>query len=80
MDEVYFSRLFDEELRFCLESVGAILIVGPKFCGKSTTASRYAKTIIDLTDEKNQSQYIHLALNAPDEFLDQGEKPMLIDE
>ena len=80
MDEVYFPRLFDEELKFCLESVGAILIVGPKFCGKSTTASRYAKTIIDLTSEKNQRQYIPLALNAPDEFLNQGEKPMLIDE
>ena len=48
MDEVYIPRLFDKELEFCLESVGAVLIVGPKFCGKSTTASKYAKTIIDL--------------------------------
>ena len=80
MDEVYIPRLFDKELEFCLESVGAVLIVGPKFCGKSTTASKYAKTIIDLTSEKNQRQYIPLALNAPETFLGLGEKPMLIDE
>lgn len=80
MDNVYFPRLFDKELEFCLESVGATLIVGPKFCGKSTTAARYAKTIIDLTDEENQKQYIPIALNAPKTFLGLGEKPMLIDE
>ncbi len=80
MDEEYLPRLFDEQLQFYLRSVGAIVIVGPKFCGKSTTASRYAKTIIDLTEKKDQEQYLSLARNAPDSFLNLGEKPLLIDE
>ena len=80
MDDEYFPRLFDEQLQFYLRSVGAIVIVGPKFCGKSTTASRYAKTIVDLTKNKSQEQYLSLAKNAPDTFLNLGEKPQLIDE
>lgn len=80
MDNCYLPRLFDEELDFYLKSVGAIVIVGPKFCGKSTTAARHAKTIVDLTKSKDQKQYIQLALNAPDVFLNLGEKPQLIDE
>ena len=41
----YIERLFDKELEFYLKSVGAIQIVGPKWCGKSRTAERYAQTI-----------------------------------
>ncbi len=80
MSDVYFPRLFDDQLEFYLRSVGAIVIVGPKFCGKSTTASRQAKTIVDLSKNKDQEQYLSLALNAPDTFLNLGEKPELIDE
>ncbi len=80
MDNCYLPRLFDDELDFYLKSVGAVVIVGPKFCGKSTTAARHAKTIVDLTKSKDQKQYIQLALNAPDMFLNLGDKPQLIDE
>ena len=44
----YIRRLFDATVEFALKSKGALVIVGPKWCGKSTTASRYAKTIIKL--------------------------------
>ena len=45
----YINRLFDRTVEFTLKSKGALVIVGPKWCGKSTTAKRYAKTVIDLT-------------------------------
>lgn len=76
----YINRLFDQELEFCLRSVGAIQIVGPKWCGKSRTAARYAKTTIDLLDDSKRDQYIELAKKAPEVLLNSGEKPILIDE
>lgn len=47
MEKEYIDRLFDKELEFYLKTVGAVQIVGPKYCGKSRTAKRHAKTIID---------------------------------
>lgn len=79
-EKKYLYRLFDDKLQFYLRSVGAVLITGPKFCGKSTTASRYAKTSIDLTKSATRDYYISLAKVSPDHFLNLGEKPMLIDE
>ena len=76
----YIKRIFDDVLDFSMRSKGAVVIVGPKWCGKSTTASRYAKTIIDLMPLETRNQYIALAKIAPSEFLNIGEKPILIDE
>ena len=80
MKETYIPRLFDKALDFALHSKGAILVVGPKWCGKSTTSSRFAKTIIDLTIEEAKGQYIAFAKASPTLFLQQGEKPLMIDE
>ena len=80
MKKNYIPRLFDEILRFALESKGAVLVVGPKWCGKTTTCTRHAKTIIELLPLKTRSQIVEFAKNAPDLFLNQGEKPILIDE
>ena len=76
----YISRLFDEILAFSLKSKGAVVIVGPKWCGKSTTASRFAKTIIDLMPLDSRQEFIELAKIAPSNFLNYGSKPLLIDE
>ena len=38
MKNTYIPRLFDEILQFSLKSKGAVLVVGPKWCGKATTA------------------------------------------
>ena len=76
----YINRLFDETLEFALKTKGAVLVVGPKSCGKSRTSSRHAKTIIDLTDKKTSEQQILLANASPERFLNQGERPLLIDE
>lgn len=76
----YINRLFDETVQFTLKSKGALVIVGPKWCGKSTTASRYAKTIIDLMPLDSRQDYLDLAKIAPSNFLNYGPKPILIDE
>ena len=80
MEQDYIPRLFDKTLEFSLKSKGAVLVVGPKWCGKSTTSARQAKTIIDLTIEETKDQYIKFAKASPTLFLQQGEKPLLIDE
>lgn len=76
----YIPRLFDEELDFYLKSVGAVIVVGPKWCGKSTTCKRHAKTIIDLIKAETRKQYVSLAKASPSAFLSMGDKPLLIDE
>jgi len=80
MEEKYIPRLFDDVLSFALKSKGAVLVVGPKWCGKSTTCKKHATTIIDLMPINTRKNLIEFAKNAPVEFLNQGPKPMLIDE
>lgn len=80
MAKDYIKRLFDDELDFYLKSVGAIQIVGPKWCGKSRTAKRHAKTVIDLAKHDEKENYISLARNNPSLLLSFGDKPILIDE
>ncbi|MBQ8995726.1 MAG: ATP-binding protein [Oscillospiraceae bacterium] len=76
----YINRLFDKAVEFALKSKGAIVIVGPKWCGKSTTAGRYAKTVIDLMPLETRDDYINLAKISPSTFLNYGPKPILVDE
>lgn len=80
MAKKYINRLFDDVLDFSLKSKGAVIIVGPKWCGKSTTASRYAKTLIDLMPLDTRNDYISLSKVSPSEFLNLGEKPILIED
>ena len=75
----YIERYVDEELKNILECMGAVLIVGPKWCGKTTTASQFARTIIELQHPTLGKSYIELADLDPLLLLD-GEKPLLVDE
>ena len=61
MEKKYIDRLFDKKLEFYLRSVGAVQIVGPKWCGKSRTARRYAKTTIDLMKKNVRDQFVPIA-------------------
>ncbi|MBR1852054.1 MAG: ATP-binding protein [Lachnospiraceae bacterium] len=79
-DRKYIKRLFDETVEFSLKSKGALVIVGPKWCGKSTTANRYAKTVIDLMPLESRNEFIELAKISPANFLNYGPKPILVDE
>ena len=80
MKRKYIPRLFDDILSFFLRSKGAVLVVGPKWCGKSTTCKKHAKTIVDLMPISTRKNLVEFAKSAPKEFLNQGSKPMLIDE
>ena len=79
-EPIYIKRIFDDILDFALKSKSAVIVEGPKSCGKSTTSKRHAKTVIDLMPLVTRQQYIDYAKAAPHEFLNDGEHPLLIDE
>lgn len=80
MEKKYINRLFDNILDFSLRSKGAVVVEGPKWCGKSTTCKRFAKEIVDLMPLKTRNEYILEAKISPDYFLKSRKKPLLIDE
>lgn len=75
----YIRRVVDSELALRLEAFGAILIVGPKWCGKTTTASQKAKSILRLQDPDQREGYLATAQVKPSLLL-LGDNPRLIDE
>ena len=72
---MYYQRLIEKEIEKKLKSSGAIVVAGPKFCGKTTTCMLYQKSFIKL----NTKQAITMARMNPKAVLG-GEKPRLIDE
>ena len=79
MPELYYKRIVDEIIEKRLKMVGAVVIEGPKWCGKTTTAKQHAKSILQLQDPDNRQNYLELAEIMPSKLLE-GEKPRLIDE
>ena len=75
----YKNRIADQLLRDKLEAMGAVLIEGPKACGKTTTAEQQAKSVIYMDDPTKQEQYRQMA-QTNISFLLEGETPRLIDE
>lgn len=75
----YWSRIVDEELQLRLEAFGATLIVGPKWCGKTTTAGEQAKSVLRMQDPDMREGYLATAKTKPSLLL-KGENPRLIDE
>lgn len=75
----YLKRVIDDDLDKYLEMIGAILIIGPKWCGKTTTAERHAKSVLKLQDKDNYQTNMMWADIEPSRLL-KGEKPRLIDE
>ncbi len=75
----YIERICDEELRIKLEAFGAVHIVGPKWCGKTTTAKKHAKSYIEMQDPDKRDMYMETAKIKPSNLLI-GENPRLIDE
>ena len=75
----YKQRIADALLERKLQGKGAVLIEGPKWCGKTTTAKQIAKSVLDLGDSDvfNQSERM-IALSAS--ALLEGATPRLIDE
>jgi len=79
MREDYLPRIVDSILEERLEAVGAVLIAGPKWCGKTTTAEQHAKSILKLQDPDKTAGYLKTAEIKPSLLL-KGENPRLIDE
>ncbi|MDH6306495.1 putative AAA+ superfamily ATPase [Parabacteroides sp. PF5-5] len=75
----YLPRLCDIELRKALESSGAVLVEGAKWCGKTRTASNAAKSTLYMQDPDNAASYQAMADTKPSLLL-KGETPRLIDE
>ncbi|MDD3382909.1 MAG: DUF4143 domain-containing protein [Bacilli bacterium] len=75
----YFPRIIDKTIKEELEAFGAVLITGPKWCGKTTSAEQLAKSKIYLQDEDMREQYLQTADMMPSRLLI-GENPRLIDE
>ncbi len=75
----YLERIVDSELDLRLEAFGATLIVGPKWCGKTTTAEQKAKSILRMQDPDLREGYFAAAQTKPSLLL-KGENPRLIDE
>lgn len=75
----YKKRIIDETLKKYLETFGALLIEGPKWCGKTWTGSNASNSIFLLADPKNNFNNKQIALLNPDIVLN-GDNPRLIDE
>lgn len=72
---MYYQRLIEKEIELKLKSSGAVVVAGPKFCGKTTTCMLYQKSFVKL----NTKQAIAMARMNPKAMLN-GETPRLIDE
>lgn len=75
----YHPRIIDRELSIRLKSIGAIVLEGAKWCGKSTTAEHHSNSAVFMDDPRRRSQYLIFAEDNPDLILN-GETPRLIDE
>ena len=75
----YRNRVFDVQLKAHLKAMGAVLIEGPKWCGKTTTARQLANSVISLQDADKREEYLATAITKPS-FLLEGKVPRLIDE
>ena len=76
---IYKKRIADSILSRMLEGKGAVLIEGPKWCGKTTTAEKHASSVLYADDPRRKAQNLAMADLNPEIIL-RGAKPRLIDE
>lgn len=75
----YKNRIADRILSEKLEGMGAVLVKGPKWCGKTTTAEQRAKSVIYIDTPENVEENIKISEINPTLLLE-GDTPRLIDE
>ena len=75
----YKNRIFDALLKDALDSKGAVVVRGPKWCGKTTTAEQVAKSVVYMHDPESAEQNLLTAQTRPSRLL-AGATPRLIDE
>jgi hypothetical protein len=79
MKGMYKARIADKLLARKLAGKGAVLIEGPKWCGKTTTAHQIAKSMLDLGDSEVLKQSRQM-MDISSKILLEGDTPRLIDE
>lgn len=77
--KIYKARIADALLKRRLQGKGAVLIEGPKWCGKTTTAEQIAGSVLYIDDPEKEAQNLTMAEINPKRLLN-GETPRLIDE
>jgi predicted AAA+ superfamily ATPase len=75
----YIKRMIDATIELKLQVTGGVVIKGPKWCGKTTTAKQFAKSVLDLQSTKTLETNKRIAENDISLLL-KGESPRLIDE
>ena len=75
----YLPRVVDKEIDEIMEIMGAVLIEGCKWCGKSTTGLHHAKSVIEFQNPDKKQEYEEINYTKPSLFLE-GEKPLMLDE
>ena len=77
--EIYKKRVVDDLLARKLEGVGAVLVEGPKWCGKTTTCEQLAKSVLYMADPDTLDRHLAQAETNIKDLL-KGDQPRLIDE
>ena len=75
----YLPRIVDSEIKELMKIMGAVLIEGCKWCGKSTTGLYHAKSIIEFQNPDKKQVYDEIKNTKPSLFLN-GDKPRMFDE
>lgn len=78
-EKEYYSRICDRLVVEKLAYSGAVLIEGPKWCGKTWAGKHAAKSVLYMQDPDKIASYLRLSKTMPSRLL-KGEKPRLIDE
>ena len=79
MNNTYINRISDNKLNLLLKAKGAVLIEGPKWCGKTRSAEEISKSVLYMQDPDTSKANILIAKNKPSLLLE-GETPRLLDE
>lgn len=79
MSDGYIKRIIDKSVEEYLECMGALLIEGPKWCGKTRTSEEFAKSVLYIKT-KNQIDSLKLAIDSGIKTPLEGDTPRLIDE
>ena len=75
----YKKRIVDDVLNNVTKVFNAVNIIGPKGCGKTTTAKERSKTVIEFQNEEERENLLLIASTSPIQLL-KNEKPILFDE
>ncbi|MDR1342213.1 MAG: DUF4143 domain-containing protein [Prevotellaceae bacterium] len=75
-DMSYYSRIIEAEIKQKLNASGALLIKGPKSCGKTEMAKQFAKSVLQV----DRDEQVPVVMNIDPKILLTGETPRLLDE